>query len=334
MKKSTRNVWSLLFVSLALLLTGCANTNERSPSSNQVEPGDEAILNTGTLYLMVNPEIALDYDEAGLITNVRGMNSDGEAVIEDYADYIGKESEVVLEELILRIGKAGYFVEEIEGESKQIVIELEAGSALPGDNFLQEMATSAQRAVEAYQTNKTQASTAAEPTETPDSSTPPDSQNPPTTVTYEGNTLISMEQAKQAAFAHAGLQAEQLVMDDQELDTDDGIPVYELEFHMGPDEYDYHIHGLTGEVLSFEQDIESSEPAAQTDSSLSLDQAKQIAFNHAGVDGAQARFDEAEWDEDDGVPYYSLEFVIGEAEYDYEIHAVTGDIIDFDHDWD
>ncbi len=74
------------------------------------------------------------------------------------------------------------------------------------------------------------------------------------------------------------------------------------------------------------------EPAAPQ--MISLAEAKKIAFNHAGVDGTQANFDEEEWDEDDGVPYYSLEFEIGQADYEYEIHAVTGEILDFDHDLD
>ena len=45
-------------------------------------------------------------------------------------------------------------------------------------------------------------------------------------------------------------------------------------------------------------------------------------------------FDEEDLETDDGITYYDLEFDVGENEYDYEINAYTGAIIDFDHDID
>ena len=41
--------------------------------------------------------------------------------------------------LVTLIGEAGYFVEEVEGERRQITIEIEPGSALPSDAFLDEV---------------------------------------------------------------------------------------------------------------------------------------------------------------------------------------------------
>lgn len=76
------------------------------------------------------------------------------------------------------------------------------------------------------------------------------------------------------------------------------------------------------------------EPEPAAPQMISLAEAKQIAFNHAGVNGANAVFDEEDLETDDGITYYNLEFEIGENEYDYEINAYTGAIIDFDHDID
>ena len=67
---------------------------------------------------------------------------------------------------------------------------------------------------------------------------------------------------------------------------------------------------------------------------ISLAEAKQIAFNHAGVNGANAVFDEEDLETDDGITYYDLEFDVGENEYQYEINAYTGVIIDYDIDLD
>lgn len=74
------------------------------------------------------------------------------------------------------------------------------------------------------------------------------------------------------------------------------------------------------------------EPAAPQ--MISLAEAKQIAFNHAGINGANAVFDEEDLETDDGITYYDLEFDVGENEYQYEINAYTGAIIDYDIDLD
>ena len=84
MKRRTFKLLSLLFASLALILIGCANTNDTMEDiqSDEIENS----MSTGTLYLMLNPEIAIEYDEEALVTAVRGENADGEELIETYTD--------------------------------------------------------------------------------------------------------------------------------------------------------------------------------------------------------------------------------------------------------
>src|SRR5690554_837179 len=135
MKKKLFSTVGLLFLALTLILVGCGDMNNATEPPADSQNG--ALASTGMLILKVNPEIAIAYNDTGEVTEVKGLNSEGEAIVEGYSDYIGKDSGVVLEELIAMIGEAGYFVEEIEGESKHIVLELEPGSVLPTDNFLQ-----------------------------------------------------------------------------------------------------------------------------------------------------------------------------------------------------
>ena len=54
-------------------------------------------------------------------------------IVEAYPDYIGKECRTVLAELIAEINEAGYFVDDIDGHEKNIVIQLEPGSIMPSD---------------------------------------------------------------------------------------------------------------------------------------------------------------------------------------------------------
>ena len=237
MKNKLWKVLGMVVVALTFVLVGCSTqgANDTSGSLEGIE--GTAIAESGTLLLKVNPEIAIDYDADGKVTSIRGLNDDGEEIVRTYPDFIGKDSGRVLKELIAMIGDAGYFVEEVEGKAKQIILELEAGSALPNNEFLEHMAINAQSAVEEYKLNSD--------------------------VTVDGETFISLEDAKQIAFKHAGVDGSQAKFDDQELETDDGVPSYELEFKVNQVEYEYDIHAVTGEVLKYEVDNDDNAKKAQ-----------------------------------------------------------------------
>ena len=65
---------------------------------------------------------------------------------------------------------------------------------------------------------------------------------------------LTPEEAKSAALQHAGFTAEQVAYLRCELDTDDRVLHYDVEFCKDRWEYEYEIHGETGAVLSFEKD--------------------------------------------------------------------------------
>ena len=67
---------------------------------------------------------------------------------------------------------------------------------------------------------------------------------------------------------------------------------------------------------------------------ITANEALDIALQHAGISESQAEIDKLEFDTDDGVPYYDVEFDVGEDEYEYEIHAISGAILDYDIDLD
>lgn len=73
-------------------------------------------------------------------------------------------------------------------------------------------------------------------------------------ATSGGSSLISAEAAKSAALAHAGVSASNVYEFKCELDRDDGVSLYEVEFKSGGMEYEYEIDAYTGAVLKAEQD--------------------------------------------------------------------------------
>ncbi len=145
-------------------------------------------------------------------------------------------------------------------------------------------------------------------------------------------TRISVDEAKQIAFAHAGVTSANDVSElETDTDDDDGVMIYEIEFHYGNYEYHYDIQADTGKILKSEKEPDDTnvQPPIDPGTRISADQAKQIAFAHAGVssenDVSKLKI---ETDNDDGVTVYELKFVCGNYEYHYDIHAGNGKILE------
>ena len=79
-------------------------------------------------------------------------------------------------------------------------------------------------------------------------------QAPTAALTQQAPSKISMERAKQIAVSHAGVSDASFTK--VELDTDDGIAVYEIEFKVGNTEYDYEINAASGAIISNSLEID------------------------------------------------------------------------------
>ncbi len=150
---------------------------------------------------------------------------------------------------------------------------------------------------------------------------------------------IDEAQAKTIALEHAGKNEADVSHMHCKLDYDDGVAEYEVEFWDGTTEYDYEINAVSGEIIGYDYDMESydARPVTTTNSNVSAEyideaQAKAIALEHAGKNEANVSHMHCKLDYDDGVAEYEVEFWDGTTEYDYEINAVSGEIIVYDYD--
>ncbi len=87
----------------------------------------------------------------------------------------------------------------------------------------------------------------------------------------------------------------------------------------------------TDEVTQAPTDAVTEKPA---DSKISEEKAKSIALDHAGFKESDVQFLRVEYDFDDGVEKYEVDFKQGKYEYDYDINAKTGEILSYDKDID
>ena len=221
---------SSLAVALAVLLAGCG-----APAQEGT-----ALKETGVLTLSVNPEIQLEYNRDGKVTALTGRNDDGKGIVEAYPDYIGKDCETVLRDLIVEINEAGYFVDDIDGNKKNIVLQLEPGSVLPSDDFLADMSASTQEAVRGLELSSGIVTI------------DDDDYDPAYAKDGKPSPYITLEKAQEIALAQANVDAADAVFDDKEFDHNDGTPVFELEFMANGNEYEYDIHAVTGKVVKAE----------------------------------------------------------------------------------
>jgi len=254
-KRVTAKAFLLVTTLLTLSACGSAGTSQKDTgnpdSSNQVSSEDSPF-DTGILTLRINPEIQIEYNDDGLVTELNGTNANGEEIVASYPDYIGKESSEVLEDLVAMIHDAGYLMDEANGEHRNIVLELEPGSVMPNDDFLQQMSQTIQETVLGLDFSTQQAGSSSQ--NEGKSATTTQEQNQDRPNNQSESPYISLEQAKKNALFHAGLEGVDVVYDDAEFDEDDGVPQYELEFYHGGYEYEVAVHAETGNILGYERD--------------------------------------------------------------------------------
>ena len=147
---------------------------------------------------------------------------------------------------------------------------------------------------------------------------------------------IGVEKAKEAALSHAGVAESDTVFLIAEADYDDGRKEYEVEFYAGGTEYDYTIDAASGRVLKFDTELEwysaDDDAGYGWQNVIGKQKAQEIALADAGVAAGDALHLIVKPDWDDGVRIYEVEFCTASQEYDYEIHAETGDILSRDRE--
>ncbi len=134
---------------------------------------------------------------------------------------------------------------------------------------------------------------------------------------------ITANQAKKVALNHAGFTESQVKRLKVELDRDDGITYYEVDFYAGDNEYEYKIHAIDKSILQAEKNDIS---LLKTNKQISSDKAISIALNHCNIKRQDTYDLSAELD-GDVKNVYEVSFESNFVEYEYRIDALTGEIL-------
>ncbi len=178
---------------------------------------------------------------------------------------------------------------------------------------------------------------------TDNAQTPPPTAQPVETIapphaaeagTAEAGTTaeITLEQAKRTALDHAGKTSGEVTFVKTEKDFDDGQWIYEIEFIVlsgnSSQEYDYEISVATGKILSYDMDAESYTPQKQESTTKTEDAVRKIAL--AKVPGAKKEHCILHLEQDDGRLIYEGKILYDGMEYEFEIDAYSGTVLDWE----
>lgn len=78
--------------------------------------------------------------------------------------------------------------------------------------------------------------------------------------------------------------------------------------------------------------LNNSDAKADTSNVITEDEAKKIALDHAGMKESDVTNFKIKLDTDDGIKEYEVEFFSGNTEFDYDINAISGEIISVEND--
>ena len=153
----------------------------------------------------------------------------------------------------------------------------------------------------------------------------------PEKSTIQQDTVISEDEAKAIALKDAGLTEEEVTGIRVKLETDHGVREYEVDFYAGDKEYDYDIDAQTGEIRSKDMDIDedfSKTKSAQT--AVSEEEVKNMVMER--VPQAVEENIRMHLDYDDGRTIYEGSVICNGVEYDFEIDADSGEILEWEEE--
>ena len=148
-----------------------------------------------------------------------------------------------------------------------------------------------------------------------------------------GNTTVSMseDEARSIALQRVGKTQDEVTFTRVRVDRENGVTVYDVYFYDNEKEYELSIDVDTKEVISYKEDYLTSNGNNTTTSNyIGADRAREIVLNHAGLTSNDVRFNKVELDVDYGIATYELEFYYNYYEYDYEVDAITGEILKYE----
>ncbi len=143
------------------------------------------------------------------------------------------------------------------------------------------------------------------------------------------DTIIDEIEAEEIALSDAGVSWEDTEYFRTKMDRDHGRVVYEIEFSDGLHKYEYNIAADGGRILEYSEEAIRQRGGSNGDI-ISVEEASRIALER--VPGATEKDIRIRAERDDGRRIYEGSIWYDRTEYEFEIDAASGRIIEWDRD--
>lgn len=167
---------------------------------------------------------------------------------------------------------------------------------------------------------------------------------------YFKTTFINKDEVKDIVATNMNVNVSDLYFEEIDFDFDKSI--YEVEVYYQNNDYEYKIDAKEGNIIYTDyrnvntnnSDSSNNSSNNTTDgnsssnsnnnatTSITLDDAKSIAFTDANVTESAIQLLKTEQDYDDGVIVYEIEFIYNNYKFEYKINATSGEIVHYERD--
>ena len=155
---------------------------------------------------------------------------------------------------------------------------------------------------------------------------------------YMNTAFISKEEAKTNLAKHISVDEEDIYFENVDFEMDNNQ--YEVDFYYNNQEYEAKIDAKEGKIIYTDYPLNSTNTTTNngngnqngnsTQQEITLEEAKQIALNHANLNEKDVTLVKAEIDHDeDGM--YEIEWRDTTYEYEFDISR-TGNVLHYDKD--
>ena len=138
---------------------------------------------------------------------------------------------------------------------------------------------------------------------------------------------ITNQEAENIALESAGVDRNSITNIFSRIDREDGVRVYDVTFFDADGKYEYSIGADDGLVYGFDYEKNMRRVSTPSSSPVSRDEALSIALVEADLTQADISRERVEYDRDDGMEIYEVEFRSGDYEYSYDIDASNGRVM-------
>ena len=158
-------------------------------------------------------------------------------------------------------------------------------------------------------------------------------QTPPVSPTPEGEVAageISREEALAIALENAGVPEGDACNVKNETDSDNGIPLYDIEFETDYGDYDFEVAMADGRIVGADYEVDEEWLDALGGNPVTAEEAASIVAGK--IPGASAADVSVREESGDGRGRYEGELFLDGMKYEFEIDPQTGRIFDWNAD--